>query len=110
MPRPHPLPFYMYHLCVAHISMVSCQKGPTRHSYAWQIGPFWQDTLDLSPVYGSALSPVYSSDQQPRLLCQITLSFRTLSLYQWSFVCIAMSPNIMTIPGVVHQEVDLLQE
>ena len=23
-------------------SMVSCQKGPTRHAYAWQIGPFWQ--------------------------------------------------------------------
>ena len=30
-----------------HISMVSCQKGPTRHAYAWQIGPFWQDTLDI---------------------------------------------------------------
>ena len=29
------------------ISMVSCQKGPTRHEYAWQIGPFWQDTLDI---------------------------------------------------------------
>ena len=27
-------------------SMVSCQKGPTRHAYAWQIGPFWQDTLE----------------------------------------------------------------
>ena len=25
--------------------MVSCQKGPTRHAYAWQIGPFWKDTL-----------------------------------------------------------------
>ena len=24
---------------------VSCQKGPTRHAYAWQIGLFWQDTL-----------------------------------------------------------------
>ena len=29
------------------IWMVSCQKGPTHHAYAWQIGPFWQDTLDL---------------------------------------------------------------
>ena len=28
-----------------HISRVSCQKGPTRHANAWQIGPFWQDTL-----------------------------------------------------------------
>ena len=33
--------------------MVSCQKGPTRHAYAWQIGPFWQDTLDLfSALWG----------------------------------------------------------
>ena len=29
-------------------SMVSCQKGPTRHAYAWQIGSFWQDTLEIS--------------------------------------------------------------
>ena len=27
--------------------MVSCQKGPTRHAYAWQIGPFWQNTLEM---------------------------------------------------------------
>ena len=29
------------------ISRVSCQKGPTRHAYAWQIGPFRQDILDM---------------------------------------------------------------
>ena len=29
------------------ISRVSCQKGPTSHAYAWQIGPFWQHTLDI---------------------------------------------------------------
>ena len=29
-------------------SMVSLQKGPTRHAYAWQIGPFWQDTLVMT--------------------------------------------------------------
>ena len=28
-------------------SRVSCQKGPTRHAYAWQKGAFWQDTLEL---------------------------------------------------------------
>ena len=33
--------------CPGANSMVSCQKGPTRHAYAWQIGPFWQDTLEL---------------------------------------------------------------
>ena len=27
--------------------MASCQNGPTRHAYAWQKGPFWQDTLAL---------------------------------------------------------------
>ena len=27
-------------------SRVSCQKGPTSHAYTWQIGPFWQDTID----------------------------------------------------------------
>ena len=27
--------------------MVSCQKGPTRHAYAWQIGPFLQDTIEM---------------------------------------------------------------
>ena len=32
-------------------SMVSCQKGPTRHAYAWQIGPFWQDTLAISLLF-----------------------------------------------------------
>ena len=25
------------------------KKGPTLHAYAWQIRPFWQDTLDLVP-------------------------------------------------------------
>ena len=52
------------------ISRVSCQKGPT-HAYAWQIGPFWQDTLDINtflihsndlcwpavPVSGQSSSP-----------------------------------------------------
>ena len=27
---------------------VSCQKGPICHAYAWQIGPFWQDTLEFN--------------------------------------------------------------
>ena len=33
-------------------SMVSCQKGPTRHAYAWQIGPFWQETLEIAAAMG----------------------------------------------------------
>ena len=31
------------------VSRVSCKKGPTLHAYAWQIGPFWRDTLDIWP-------------------------------------------------------------
>ena len=31
--------------------MVSCQKGPTRYAYGWQIGPFWQDTLDIQKAH-----------------------------------------------------------
>ena len=30
-----------------HKSMVFCQNVPTSHAYAWQIGPFWQDTLEI---------------------------------------------------------------
>ena len=45
------------------ISRVSCQKGPTRHAYAWQIGPFWQDTLDLTYIVQD-----YFSDLRPLLL------------------------------------------
>ena len=40
--------------------MVSCQKGPTRHAYAWQIGPFWQDTLEFCYNVFSALWRVSS--------------------------------------------------
>ena len=38
-------------LVMAYMSRVSCQKGPTRHAYAWLIGPFWQDTLDVSVIW-----------------------------------------------------------
>ena len=31
--------------------MVSCQKDPTRHTYAWQIEPYWQDTIDLCDLF-----------------------------------------------------------
>ena len=39
------------HRLYTQISMVSCQKGPTRYAYAWQIGPFWQDTIDIMHMY-----------------------------------------------------------
>ena len=40
--RLHPLPE-----CCHCIWRVSCQKGPICHAQAWQVGPFWQDTIDM---------------------------------------------------------------
>ena len=37
------------------ISMVSCPKGPTHHAYAWQIGPFRQDTVNMYTWTGLSL-------------------------------------------------------
>ena len=53
--------------------MVSSQKGPTRHAYAWQIGPFWQDTLEFPmhlliervPASGSSKQAIQSTVQSP---------------------------------------------
>ena len=42
------------------ISIVSCQKGPTRDDYAWQIGPFWPDTLDICQAM-SILHKIYAA-------------------------------------------------
>ena len=28
-----------------YITRVSCQKGPTCHADAWQIGPFWEEDI-----------------------------------------------------------------
>ena len=39
--------------------MVSCQKGPTRHANAWQIGPFWQDTIDIKHDATAAMGFFY---------------------------------------------------
>ena len=38
----HPGKSLLIIISIAHgVSMVSCQRGPTRHAFAWQIGPFW---------------------------------------------------------------------
>ena len=59
------------------ISMVSCQKGPTRHAYTWQIGPFWQDTLDIwsLPLIPKLRLPAYNGD-----VSLLTISYHNLIL------------------------------
>ena len=44
------------------MSMVSCQKGPTHHAHAWQIGPFWQDTLNVCMPGTYATNHVWAHD------------------------------------------------
>ena len=54
-------------------SRVSCQKGPTRHAYAWQIGPFWQDSLGLClwiPPTPPRRQWVQTGAQKPSIFCQ----------------------------------------
>ena len=59
---------------------VSCQKGPTRHAYAWQIGPFWQDNLEFRRLYCSVLLALFNGIHPQRasnaenilMLCVIT--------------------------------------
>ena len=61
-------------------SRVSCQKGPTRHAYAWQIGPFWQDKLDLchhqSSIGGAA------TYQHGLLMWSLSMKLQYLSVKQ----------------------------
>ena len=47
---------FQYEFAILPVSMVSYQKGPTRHAYAWQIGPFWQDTLDIGTIGDKRIS------------------------------------------------------
>ena len=41
--------------------MESCQKSPTRHAYTWQIGIFWQDTLNISLTMHECKAPGMNS-------------------------------------------------
>ena len=61
-----------------HNSILSCQKGPTRHAYAWQIGPFWQDTLELLAKFSPCTRTV--EYPHPRLL---PLLYRSIQVHQF---------------------------
>ena len=72
--------------------MVSSQKGPTRHAYAWQIGPFWQDTLDMS--YSSFLvKQTFSDSSTTRTPC-------TRKICKWQVIAAQLAHN--SIPLLLH--------
>ena len=65
-----------------HILMVSCQKGPTRHAYAWQIGPFWQDTLNLSYIVNTMVTDVVMT-QGARATAAMVLTKFSQAQHTW---------------------------
>ena len=69
---------------MSHISRVSCEKGPSRHAYAWQIGPFWQDTLEILSVCWQVAGKYHdgrSFDQ-----CCETVNEENIPLINWLVV------------------------
>ena len=61
-------------------SRVSCQKGPTRHAYAWQIGPFWQDTFELTKLSHKMIQ----------------------QLWRWNMACLTPMWSYMLLQDVNH--------
>ena len=62
----------MWHNDTLYFTSVSCQKGPTRHAYAWQIGPFGQDTLEHHRSW-SALVGACSASNHYLSQCWLTV-------------------------------------
>ena len=76
------------------ISRVFCQKGPTRHAYAWQIGPFWQDTLNMMLVYSS------HSHHHPwvHYIATSRISSISRTLVKCELMCLKNHLNLMSHP------------
>ena len=55
------------------------KKGPTRHAYAWQIGPFWQDTLDMTVKQTRHVTGLHS---QQRLKCHPVTPVQCISWWK----------------------------
>ena len=63
------------------ISRVSCKKGPTRHAYASQIGPFLQDTLDIFS----------STHQSSSLFLSIMPSYSGHAAFRYAYLILAFT-------------------
>ena len=70
---------YIFFRKLDHNSMVSCQKGPTHLAYAWQIGPFWQDTLESIQIMACFLFS--KAVLQPHDFCLLWVLWRRSSMY-----------------------------
>ena len=56
--------------CKTHISTkcsTTYRGYPAKRAYAWQVGPFWQDTLDMSTGCNSSpYTPAYASQREDK--------------------------------------------
>ena len=82
------------------ISRVSSQKGPTCHAYAWQVGPFWQDTLDISWRFLQYILSAY-------LLCSYSTDdgahfARLLGLHKHWLVTMVPAGHITNLVSMKH--------
>ena len=81
-------------------SIVPCQKGLTRHAYAWQIGRFWQDTLDIWVIDSKVRIPTIwnmcniSSPTFSILGASDTRTHTHTHLYMIKYVCIAIHTTL----------------
>ena len=84
-----------------HISMVSCQKGPTRHAYAWQIEPFLQDTLDIHSSRLFSGNHVISTEPI-KLLWMICATYSTKTPRQQQTQSSPPNPMLSIKPWIRH--------
>ena len=59
-------------------SRVSCQKGHICYAYAWRVGPFWQDTIDIAKTVGSTSIRHPSNDRHV-----IAFNLRVVAIQVW---------------------------
>ena len=66
------------------------QKGPTRNAYAWQIGPFWQDTLDVwANVWKMLTTGIRQGKKPPASVpcCFLPRALQSRTATYWQLLC-----------------------
>ena len=75
--------------CSRRQSMVSCQKSPIRHAYAWLIVPFWQDTLAVYLISSQVRSNMSSHTGKKCILSQVHAQMLKITNVEWHHVTIS---------------------
>ena len=101
-----------------HIPRVSCQKGPTRHAYAWQIGPFgripsimwWRDD-DARHKFWVADSYFNEHKRKNAIItCKRSLCFHRRCLFDFQSANNIAVKRIGELCGYIQDESKMIQE